>query len=430
MSSTVSSSPTVIATSPPSQPPNNNSGSGPTSSPLLFFVALGFGVVFTNLWIIVGVKYCFRYNQRNRAARAAADGEPIDLTAMPRPHRRRREKKLMTMEEVNERFPLTKYKQWKSSRENQGLPAAGGISTAPPSRAASVKDVEGVAQPIRDDGASSPRPDTALSNIKDELPVKNDNKPIQPPTTEVSSEKEKEKGNDKATEFATVETTATSHYAPTNPKSHDGDDSDDDDPIRTAAAPELLSEPGDSCAICLDTLEDDDDVRGLTCGHAFHASCVDPWLTSRRACCPLCKADYYVPKPRPEGEAADPTLTGRRSTGTGLRSPTSPPAAWTGGRFTRSRVVFINSGNAQNNENSRAQPPGLHSILNRPRRRDRNVTVDTSQQPAQADSSSWRSRLPFFGQGRNNNTTNAVDNTTATAPQPQPTPGQLEAGNR
>jgi hypothetical protein len=26
-----------------------NSG-GPTSSPLLFFVALGFGVVFTNLW--------------------------------------------------------------------------------------------------------------------------------------------------------------------------------------------------------------------------------------------------------------------------------------------------------------------------------------------------------------------------------------------
>jgi hypothetical protein len=29
---------------------NSNSGGGPTSSPLLFFVALGFGVVFTNLW--------------------------------------------------------------------------------------------------------------------------------------------------------------------------------------------------------------------------------------------------------------------------------------------------------------------------------------------------------------------------------------------
>jgi len=30
-----------------SQPPANRN---PTSSPLLFFVALGFGVVFTNLW--------------------------------------------------------------------------------------------------------------------------------------------------------------------------------------------------------------------------------------------------------------------------------------------------------------------------------------------------------------------------------------------
>merc|ERR1712230_247591 len=88
-------------------------GSGPTSSPLLFFVALGFGVVFTNLWIIVGVKYCFRYNQRNRQRALGEDGNPIDLMAMPRPHRRRREKKLMTMDDVNERFPLTKYKIWR-----------------------------------------------------------------------------------------------------------------------------------------------------------------------------------------------------------------------------------------------------------------------------------------------------------------------------
>jgi hypothetical protein len=33
---------------------HNNSSSGPTSSPLLFFVALGFGVVFTNLWYALG----------------------------------------------------------------------------------------------------------------------------------------------------------------------------------------------------------------------------------------------------------------------------------------------------------------------------------------------------------------------------------------
>lgn len=34
------------------QTQSNGNGSGPTSSPLLFFVALGFGVVFTNLWYV------------------------------------------------------------------------------------------------------------------------------------------------------------------------------------------------------------------------------------------------------------------------------------------------------------------------------------------------------------------------------------------
>lgn len=48
-----------------------------------------------------------------------------------------------------------------------------------------------------------------------------------------------------------------------------------------------------NCAICLETFEDDDIVRGLICGHVFHAECVDPWLTLRRACCPICKRDYY-----------------------------------------------------------------------------------------------------------------------------------------
>lgn len=48
-----------------------------------------------------------------------------------------------------------------------------------------------------------------------------------------------------------------------------------------------------TCAICLEVIEDDDIVRGLLCGHVFHADCLDPWLTKRRACCPMCKRDYY-----------------------------------------------------------------------------------------------------------------------------------------
>ncbi|OBA21269.1 hypothetical protein METBIDRAFT_41364 [Metschnikowia bicuspidata var. bicuspidata NRRL YB-4993] len=48
-----------------------------------------------------------------------------------------------------------------------------------------------------------------------------------------------------------------------------------------------------SCSICLEVYELDDVVRGLICGHVYHADCVDPWLTRRRACCPICKRDYY-----------------------------------------------------------------------------------------------------------------------------------------
>jgi hypothetical protein len=349
------------------------------------------------------------------------------------------------MDEVNERFPLIKYKQWKAGRENEGLPTTGGIATAPQSRAASLKEVEGVVAPIGEDGSSSPRPDTTLAAAREDV-AKNTavQEPPSSPKSPKAPEHEKDQKDEKQNELTQVETAGTSHFQPSkdNRHSHDGDESDEDDPIRTAAAPELLAEPGDTCAICLDTLEDDDDVRGLTCGHAFHASCVDPWLTSRRACCPLCKADYYVPKPRPEGETADQSASGRRTTG--LRSPTSPQATWSGGRFTRSRVVFV-SPNQGNNRNGRNEAPyGLQSVLRRPGRQDRNAPT-ASDQPAQtSETSTWRTRLtgarpsaPSFsnwlGRNRNNNgnTNNTTDAPTADGNgQPQPTPGQLEAGNR
>ncbi|KAK3116919.1 hypothetical protein LTR53_002215 [Teratosphaeriaceae sp. CCFEE 6253] len=319
-SSTTSAVPTAT-------PTHQAQSGGPTSSPLLFFVALGFGVVFTNLWIIVGVKYCFRYNQRNRRAQAFNEnGDPIDLGAVPRPHRRRREKKLMSMEEVNERFPLTKYKAWCATREAKGLPAVGGV-TAPPSRAASLRDADGAIEGKETRvSADTARPSTALSLARQDHehaavagaerptssgPAEHATNPSSPPGKTAS----------KSTEIDRNASVAT------DPE----EELDEDDPIRTAAAPEMLAAPGDACAICLDTLEDVDDVRGLTCGHAFHAACVDPWLTGRRACCPLCKADYYVPKPRPgEDDDGNPFPAARRSR---LALPVSPQSAWLGGRM-------------------------------------------------------------------------------------------------
>lgn len=379
--------------------------------------------------IIVGVKYCFRYNRRRAAAAAGETGEPIDMTTIPRPHRRRREKKLMTMDEVNEQFPLTKYKQWKSSRETEGLPANGGIATAPQSRAASMKDVEGVI-PARE-GAASPRPGTALSVARDDVqnPAASPRASMSPAEAKETATTSKTPDNEKSpmSRTDTVDSTR-KDTDPTQVRSVDDESDDEDDPIRTATAPELLAEPGDTCAICLDTLEDDDDVRGLTCGHAFHASCVDPWLTSRRACCPLCKADYYVPKPRPEGDAADQAGTGRRP-GMGMRSPSSPQAIWTSPRsgLFRSRVVII--GTPAPTQTQRADRFGR---LSRPSRQTRSATEDAAQQPETTESAGWTSRLRmnrtqgptfsnWFGRGRNEPQSNSTT---------QPTPSQLEAGNR
>jgi hypothetical protein len=50
----------------------------------------------------------------------------------------------------------------------------------------------------------------------------------------------------------------------------------------------------DSCPICLEDFEEGDQLRGLSCGHYFHLPCVDPWLTTKNAVCPMCKHILYV----------------------------------------------------------------------------------------------------------------------------------------
>ncbi|KAG5948586.1 hypothetical protein E4U53_006238 [Claviceps sorghi] len=265
---------------------NNNQGS---SSPLLFFVALGFGVVFTNLWIIVGVKYCFRYNARNRARMNNEDGEPITLETVHRP-RRRREKKLMTMDEVNAKFPMKKYKTWVSERATEGLPTAGGVSVSP-SRANSIRQADGMLPEIL----------TVKSRVStDAHPA--DVSIIAAADPDAHDEKRSKVGSGPKDEGIGQIITHHDEERPPSLRRTPSEEEVDDEHIDAALPPECLAAPGDTCAICIDTLEDDDDVRGLTCGHAFHAVCLDPWLTSRRACCPLCKADYYTPKPRPNQE--------------------------------------------------------------------------------------------------------------------------------
>lgn len=308
----------------------------------------------------------------------------------------------MTMDEVNERFPLTKYKTWRSTRAAEGLPTEGGV-TAPPSRAASIRDEAGVlgssanarasVESTRHGAAREINPQDYSASPQDHATATNEKQPLEKTGT------------------------ATSVLAGDHREHAESDD--EDDPIRTATAPEMLSTPGDTCAICLDTLEDDDDIRGLTCGHAFHASCVDPWLTTRRACCPLCKADYYVPKPRSQPEGEDPEAARR-----GLRSP---PPAWlggSGGRGGRIGPRLILAGPRFLMVEAPRDGHGFPRFVDR--RADASLGAQQSNQETGQDVPTWRSRLrlgrlPF----RRQDTAAAQGNEAAPA-----TPGQLEAGAR
>lgn len=347
---------------------------------------------------------------------------------MPRAHRRRREKKLMTMDEVNERFPLVKYKVWRSSRAHQGLPTEGGI-TAPNSRPQSLKDDNAVisASVGISTTARSPSPEQGQmdsNNIHAQCPDAG-SEALVPPVEEKASA---------ATEFPSTKGDANAveekwQNSLVN-EPIDFEDDEESDHIRKAVPAELLPNPGDSCAICLDTIEDDDDIRGLTCGHAFHASCVDPWLTSRRACCPLCKADYYVPKPR--SQAAEIASASDRQ---GRRAGSSRPdiiarpsrAAHSGIQAHPFRVQMAFRGRI-------FQPASLERRTGSPRAEERPRQIHSEPQDASGSphQSSWSRFLPARLRGLSSRTSARTGDgqlpESEAADSHRRTPGQLEAG--
>jgi hypothetical protein len=330
----------------------------------------------------------------------------------------------MTMDEVNERFPLTKYKAWRTTRAAEGLPTAGGIAAAP-SRPTSIKNEDGTIKEL-DDRPKSPEATSSTPTRTVFTSTENrtsDGQPSQRGSPEIIDDANSKEA-DHAPELtrsddrpSTAKSIATHTDAATKTETNDeGEGDDEEDQIQTAVPAEQLPDPGDACAICLDTIEEDDDIRGLTCGHAFHASCVDPWLTSRRACCPLCKADYYVPKPRPEGADAAEQPTGRRARGPNMPAP--PQYAFMGaGRggvnpFSGRRPSMVLPGRFMTivyNENDRY---GLPTVVREPRpsraernrmrrassaafRTDRNAFEATANAATDNENqrSGWRQRL-------------------------------------
>lgn len=49
----------------------------------------------------------------------------------------------------------------------------------------------------------------------------------------------------------------------------------------------------ENCAICLEEYTIGEKLRMLPCNHEFHMPCIDQWLTTRKAFCPICKMDAH-----------------------------------------------------------------------------------------------------------------------------------------
>lgn len=47
------------------------------------------------------------------------------------------------------------------------------------------------------------------------------------------------------------------------------------------------------CAVCMEPMAADEEVRTLPCFHQLHVGCVDPWL-HRKKMCPVCRAEVKI----------------------------------------------------------------------------------------------------------------------------------------
>uniref|UniRef100_A0ACD5YAY8 Uncharacterized protein n=1 Tax=Avena sativa TaxID=4498 RepID=A0ACD5YAY8_AVESA len=56
------------------------------------------------------------------------------------------------------------------------------------------------------------------------------------------------------------------------------------------------------CVFCLSGVEEGEEVRELRCRHVFHRACLDRWLATPPATCPLCRSRLLATPPPRAGE--------------------------------------------------------------------------------------------------------------------------------
>ncbi|VVT44243.1 uncharacterized protein SAPINGB_P000351 [Magnusiomyces paraingens] len=330
--------PSLFSRDNPSYP---SSSSGSNTTPYLFFIALGIGVVFINIWVIIGVRYYFKRrrnaieanNYRNNSELASMSyvyhqgsglyyhtRAPVLSRRLPGSNLSRSQqqpRKLLTLEQLDELCPVQKYREWASRQKQHGLPTEGGISN----QAAQALE-KSLQQP---------------SIVTNEISINDEND-----DTKITSNHHPDS-----------ETKATAIVATTSSIIEDETAVEDED-------------TGDTCAICIDSLEPDDDIRALDCHHVFHTDCITPWLTTRRALCPLCKRDYYQgpseeeqqsqqqQQPQVSSLITPPPPSARLATTSDPRSISPPPAP------------YFNTSNRRRQSSSSNSSSSVSSILTRP----------------------------------------------------------------
>ncbi|KAF8135400.1 hypothetical protein EV363DRAFT_1211911 [Boletus edulis] len=93
------------------------------------------------------------------------------------------------------------------------------------------------------------------------------------------------------------------------------------EPTSSQEMPEYIGR--DTCPICIVDFEEGDDLRVLPCEgkHAFHQSCVDPWLLELSASCPICRQDFRALETMISGgsENEGPPVNRESISGTSIR---------------------------------------------------------------------------------------------------------------